>query len=129
MDYKSLKWGALKTYAKEQGINTRGMVKVEIIRLLDNYEALKPFKGIKETHPFFIEVQEVLPHIKAFKKVKSYSREPNVNKRIAELFMTYIETDKNAVINTKCGSCLESLYHRMVINYNIMAEKYGEEPI
>ena len=128
MSYRDLKWGALKTYAKEQGINTRGMVKVEIIRLLDNAE-LKTFKGIKETHPFFIEVQEVLPHIKAFKKVKSYSREPKVNERIAELFMTYIETDKNAVINTKCGDCLQSLYHRMVINYNIMAKKYGEEPI
>jgi len=31
---KSLKWGELKSYAKEQGINTKGMKKAEILEAL-----------------------------------------------------------------------------------------------
>ena len=34
IDVKSMKWGELKTYCKEQGINTKGKKKVELLKEL-----------------------------------------------------------------------------------------------
>ena len=55
MDYRELKWGALKSYATKLGINTKGMTKEVLLEWLDampdvshGIEELKSFKGIKE---------------------------------------------------------------------------------
>ena len=86
MNYRDLKWGELKSFAKSQGINTKGKKKDEILQELDAYgyeilsdlepskekmEQLKEFKGIKEEHPFFTEVEEYVPYLKAYNKISN----------------------------------------------------------
>ena len=56
MNYRELKWGALKSYATKLGINTKGMTKVVLLEWLDampdvahGIEELTPFTGIKQS--------------------------------------------------------------------------------
>lgn len=142
MDYHELPWGQLKSFAKSQDINTKGLKRIEILEMLDSFnsevkeeETTIKFKGIKELpkkeykHPLFKEVKPYLPHLKAYKKLKATSAVEGVSVGIATLFMKHIETDKNAAINLKCGRCISRYYERMVNGYNILAEKYGEPTI
>ena len=97
MDYRELKWGALKSYATKLGINTKGMTKVALLDCLaampeeaHEVEELTPFTGIKQQHPLFEEIEPYLPYLKAYKKLNAISRDPKVNKAIATLFLKYI---------------------------------------
>jgi hypothetical protein len=98
MDYRDLAWGELKSFAKSQGINTKGLKKVEILEQLDNMtpggkrwhtekilgqtmaehskdlssyanEDFTEFKGIKETHPIFEEIKPFLPALKVYNTI------------------------------------------------------------
>ena len=136
MDYRELKWGALKSYATKLGINTKGMTKVALLECLaampekaHEVEELKPFKGIKKEHPLFDEVEPYLPYLKAYKKLNAISREPKVNEAIATLFLKYIEQDKNIRLNLGCGICKQRYYQRMIAGYNRLVEEYGGERI
>jgi len=136
MDYRELKWGALKSYATKLGINTKGMTKVALLDCLaampekaHKVEELKPFKGIKQKHPLFEEVKDYLPYLKAYKKLNAISRDPKVNKAIATLFLKYIEEDKNIRLNLGCGICKQRYYQRMIAGYNRLVEEYGGERI
>ncbi len=97
----------------------------------DNYllNEVVEFKGIKETHPLFEEIEEYLPHLKAYKKIKAISSVKEVTTAIATLFMKYIETDKRAGLNLSCGWCKSRYYERMIYGYNKLAEEYGRECI
>jgi len=132
MDYRQLKWGALKSYATKLGINTKGMTKVALLDCLaampekaHEVEELTPFTGIKQEHPLFDEVEPYLPYLKAYKKLNAISREDKVNEAIAILFLKYIEEDKNVRMNLGCGTCKERYYQRMIANYNKLVDKYG----
>ncbi len=132
MNYRELKWGALKSYATKLGINTKGMTKAVLLEWLDampdvahGIEELKPFKGIKQHHPLFDEIKDYLPYLKAYKKLNAVSRDSKINKAIATLFVKYIETQKNAKVNIGCGRCVNSYYQRMVANYNKLVDEYG----
>ena len=137
MNYRELKWGALKSYATKLGINTKGMTKEVLLEWLDAMpeiahgveEELKPFKGIKQHHPLFDEIKDYIPYLKAFKKLKAVSPVPEVNKAIATLFMKYIEEHKSASINLGCGRCKHSYYERMIAGYNRLVDEYGGERI
>ena len=55
MNYRELRWGALKSYGTKLGIDTKGMTKELLLEWLDampekahGIDELKPFKGIKE---------------------------------------------------------------------------------
>tara|TARA_R110000787_G_scaffold5024_1_gene18767 strand:+ start:447 stop:860 length:414 start_codon:yes stop_codon:yes gene_type:complete len=132
MNYRELKWGALKSYGTKLGINTKGMTKEVLLEWLDampdvahGIEELKPFTGIKQHHPLFDEIKDYLPYLKAFKKLKAVSPVPEVNKAIATLFMKYIEEQKNIRINLGCGRCKHSYYERMIAGYNKLVDEYG----
>jgi hypothetical protein len=143
MDYRDLKWGELKSFAKSQGINTKGKKKVDILDELDylNEEIVvrtikgEPtddpyiFKAIKQSHPFFEEVEPYIPYLIAYNKIGSVSNIEGVSKGIATIFMKYIETDPNAVVNLKCGRCIPRYYKRLVAGYNRMADEYGRDKI
>jgi len=136
MNYRELKWGALKSYATKLGINTKGMTKVVFLEWLaampeeaHEVEELKPFKGIKQEHPLFDEVEPYLPYLKAYKKLNAISREPKVNEAIATLFLKYIEQDKNIRLNLGCGICKQRYYQRMIAGYNRLVQEYGGERI
>ena len=136
MNYRKLKWGALKSYGTKLGINTKGMTKQVLLEWLDampevahGVEELKPFTGIKQHHPLFDEVEPYLPYLKAYKKLNAISREDKVNEAIATLFLKHIEEDKNVRINLGCGTCKERYYQRMIANYNKLVDKYGGERI
>ena len=136
MDYRKLKWGALKSYATKLGIDTKGMTKDVLLEWLDampekahGIEELEPFKGIKQHHPLFDEIKDYLPYLKAFKKLKAVSPVPEVNLAIATLFMKYIEEQKNIRINLGCGRCKHSYYERMIAGYNRLVDEYGGERI
>jgi hypothetical protein len=123
MNYRELKWGALKSYATKLGINTKGMTKEVLLEWLDampdvahGIEELKPFKGIKQHHPLFDEIKDYLPYLKAYKKLNAVSRD-------------HIETQKNAKVNIGCGRCVNSYYQRMVANYNKLVDEYGGDKI
>jgi len=133
MNYRDLKWGELKRFAKSQGINTKGKKKDDILQELDNMTPVSnalssddfiSFKGIKEEHPFFTEVEEYVPYLKAYNKIKAVSNKEGVSKAIATIFMKYIETDKNAVINL-ASCCIDKYYPRLTNGYNEMCIKYG----
>jgi hypothetical protein len=133
MNYRELKWGALKSYATKLDINTKGMTKSALLECLDAMpemihvveEQLEPFKGIKQHHPLFEEIEPYLPYLKAFKKLKAVSPVPEVNKAIATLFLKYIEEQKNIRINLGCGRCKHSYYERMIAGYNKLVDEYG----
>ena len=131
MDYRELKWGALRSYASKLGINTKGMTKELILEWLDampdeaHGKHLEPFKGIKQKHPLFEELEPYLPHLKAYKKVKAISPLKEVNEAIATLFVKYIETQKNVRVNLGCGICRQKYYERMIAGYNKLVEEYG----
>jgi len=133
MDYRQLKWGALKSYGTKLGINTKGMTKQVLLEYLDAMpdvahgieEELKPFKGIKQNHPLFLELEPYLPYLKAYKKLKAVSRVPKVNEVIATLFVKYIEKQKNIRVNIGCNKCVNSYYERMIANYNKLVDEYG----
>ena len=136
MDYRKLKWGALKSYGTKLGIDTKGMTKQVLLEWLDampekahGIEELEPFKGIKQHHPLFDEIKDYLPYLKAFKKLKAVSPVPEVNKAIATLFLKYIEEQKNIRINLGCGRCKHSYYERMIAGYNRLVDEYGGERI
>ena len=136
MDYRKLKWGALKSYATKLGINTKGMTKVALLDCLaampeeaHEVEELTPFTGIKQHHPLFDEVEPYLPYLKAYKKLNAISREPKVNEAIATLFLKHIEEDKNVRINLGCGICRQRYYQRMIAGYNRLVDEYGGERI
>ena len=136
MDYRKLKWGALKSYATKLGINTKGMTKQILLEWLDampdvahGIEELTPFTGIKQDHPLFDEVEPYLPYLKAYKKLKAVSPMPEVNKAIATLFLKYIEEDKNIRLNLGCGVCTQRYYERMIAGYNRLVDEYGGERI
>jgi len=132
MDYRELKWGALKSYGTKLGINTKGMTKEVLLEWLDampdvahGIEELTPFTGIKQNHPLFEEIKDYLPYLKAFKKLKAVSRAREVNEAIATLFIKYIEEQKNIRINLGCGRCVHSYYERMIAGYNKLVDEYG----
>ena len=132
MDYRELKWGALKSYGTKLGINTKGMTKDVLLEWLDampdvahGIEELTPFTGIKQNHPLFDEIKDYLPYLKAFKKLKAVSRAREVNEAIATLFIKYIEEQKNIRINLGCGRCVNSYYERMIAGYNKLVDEYG----
>ena len=132
MDYRELKWGALKSYGTKLGINTKGMTKQVLLEWLDampdvahGVEELKPFTGIKQSHPLFDEVEPYLPYLKAYKKLHAISPVPEVNKAIAALFLKYIEEDKNIRLNLGCGICKQRYYERMIAGYNRLVDEYG----
>jgi len=132
MNYRELKWGALKSYATKLGINTKGMTKVVLLEWLDampdvahGIEELTPFTGIKQEHPLFEEIKDYLPYLKAYKKLNAISRDPKINKAIAALFLKYIEEDKNIRLNLGCGICKQRYYQRMIAGYNRLVDKYG----
>ena len=132
MNYRELKWGALKSYATKLGINTKGMTKDVLLEWLDampdvahGIEELKPFTGIKQHHPLFEELEPYLPYLKASKKLKAVSPVPEVNLAIATLFLKYIEEQKNIRINLGCGRCKHSYYERMIAGYNKLVDEYG----
>ena len=136
MDYRKLKWGALKSYATKLGINTKGMTKQVLLDCLaampeeaHEVEELTPFTGIKQHHPLFDEVEPYLPYLKAYKKLNAISREPKVNEAIATLFLKHIEEDKNVRINLGCGICKQRYYQRMIAGYNRLVDEYGGERI
>tara|TARA_R110001632_G_scaffold13447_1_gene46202 strand:+ start:699 stop:1109 length:411 start_codon:yes stop_codon:yes gene_type:complete len=136
MNYRDLKWGALKSYGTKLGINTKGMTKQVLLEWLDampdvahGIEELKPFTGIKQEHPLFDEVEPYLPYLKAYKKLKAVSPMPEVNKAIATLFLKYIEEDKNIRLNLGCGVCTQRYYERMIAGYNRLVDEYGGERI
>jgi len=139
MNYRELSWSELRSFATSQGIDIKGKKKVEILEELDNIlpqskpfvalSKLEPFKGIKEEHPFFKEVEEYLPYLKAYKKLNAVSRVEGVTKAIATIFIKYIETDKRAKVNLKCGNCVNSYYRRLVHGYNKLAIEHGRECI
>ena len=136
MDYRKLKWGALKSYGTKLGIDTKGMTKEVLLEWLDampekahGIEQLEPFKGIKQYHPLFNEIKDYLPYLKAFKKLKAVSPVPEVNLAIATLFMKYIEEQKNIRINLGCGRCKHSYYERMIAGYNKLVDEYGGDRI
>lgn len=144
MNYRDLKWHDLRSFATSQGIDTRKKKKRTILEELDgilpfivykeisdNYllNEVVEFKGIKETHPLFEEIEEYLPHLKAYKKIKAISSVKEVTTAIATLFMKYIETDKRAGLNLSCGRCKSRYYERMIYGYNKLAEEYGRECI
>ena len=137
MDYRELKWGALKSYATKLNINTKGMTKSALLDCLDAMpemihiveEQLEPFKGIKQNHPLFDEIEPYLPYLKAFKKLNAISPVNEVTTAIATLFMKYIETDKRAALNLSCGRCRARYYERMIYGYNKLAEEYGRKCI
>mgnify|MGYP003680850431 CR=1 FL=1 len=116
MNYRELKWGALKSYATKLGINTKGMTKAVLLECL---------AGIKQEHPLFEEVEPYLPYLKAYKKLNAISPNPEVNEAIATLFLKYIEQDKNVRINLGCGICKQRYYQRMIAGYNRLVEEYG----
>jgi hypothetical protein len=135
MDYRKLKWGALKSYGTKLGIDTKGMTKDVLLEWLDampdvahGIEELEPFKGIKQHHPLFDEIKDYLPYLKAFKKLKAVSPVPEVNLAIATL-LKYIEEQKNIRINLGCGRCKHSYYERMIAGYNRLVDEYGGERI
>ena len=141
MDYRKLKWGALRSYATKLGINTKGMPKQVLLEWLDALpdvahgiknasftfanEELTPFTGIKQEHPLFDEIKDYLPYLKAYKKLHAISPVPEVNKAIAALFLKYIEEDKNIRLNLGCGICKQRYYERMIAGYNRLVEEYG----
>jgi len=133
MDYRQLKWGALKSYATKLDINTKGMTKQVLLEYLDAMpdvahgieEELKPFIGIKQHHPLFEELEPYLPYLKAYKKLKAVSPVKEVNEAIATLFLKYIEEYKNIKINLGCGDCVHSYYRRMIEGYNKLVDEYG----
>jgi hypothetical protein len=136
MDYRQLKWGALKSYATKLGINTKGMTKQVLLEWLDampdvahGIEELTPFIGIKQDHPLFDEVAPYLPYLKAYKKLKAVSPMPEVNKAIATLFLKYIEEDKNIRLNLGCGVCTQRYYERMIAGYNRLVDEHGGDKI
>lgn len=136
MDYRKLKWGALKSYATKLGINTKGMTKQILLEWLDampdvahGVEELTPFTGIKQDHPLFDEVEPYLPYLKAYKKLKAVSPMPEVNKAIATLFLKYIEEDKNIRLNLGCGVCTQRYYERMIAGYNRLVDEHGGDKI
>ena len=136
MDYRKLKWGALKSYATKLGINTKGMTKVALLDCLaampeqsHEVEELTPFTGIKQDHPLFDEVEPYLPYLKAYKKLKAVSPMPEVNKAIATLFLKYIEEDKNIRLNLGCGVCTQRYYERMIAGYNRLVDEHGGDKI
>ena len=104
MNYRELKWGALKSYATKLGINTKGMTKEVLLEWLDampdvahGIEEMKPFKGIKQHHPLFDEIKDYLPYLKAYKKLNAVSRDPKIN-------ITGIEGHEGKPFN--CAYCL-----------------------
>jgi hypothetical protein len=133
MDYRELKWGALKSYATKLDINTKGMTKEVLLEWLDAMpdvahgieEQLEPFKGIKQHHPLFEELEPYLPYLKAYKKLKAVSPVKEINEAIATLFIKYIEEQKNIRINLSCGFCKHSYYERMIAGYNRLVDEYG----
>ena len=151
MDYRKLKWHDLRSFATAQGVDTRKKKKKAILEELDSIfpivldstvksgfndfmkdvdkRSLKPFKGVKETHPLFEELEEYIPHLKAFLKMGSVSSIDKVNTAIATLFMKYIEEDKSAAINLGCGRCKHRYYERMIAGYNRLAVTYDRECI
>ena len=136
MNYRELKWGALKSYATKLGINTKGMTKVALLECLaampeeaHEVEELTPFNGIKQEHPLFNDVEPYLPYLKAYKKLNAISRDSKVNEAIATLFLKYIEQDKNIRLNLGCGICKQRYYQRMIAGYNRLVEEYGGERI
>ena len=148
MDYHELGWGELRSFAKSQDIDTKGLKRIEILEALDSFNdlvkeetftwvhipcetkaKLEPFKGVKETHPLFKEIEPYLPHLKAYAKLKAVSNVEGISEGIAVLFMKHIEEDKRAPINLGCGPCRDRYYKRMIQGYNKLAEKYGEPTI
>jgi hypothetical protein len=136
MNYRELKWGALKSYGTKLGINTKGMTKQILLEWLDampdvahGIEELTPFTGIKQDHPLFDEVEPYLPYLKAYKKLKAVSPMPEVSKAIATLFLKYIEEDKNIRLNLGCGVCTQRYYERMIAGYNRLVDEYGGDKI
>lgn len=140
MNYRDLKWSELRSFASSQGINTKGKKKKEILDELDNMtpvskepfvalSKLEPFKGIKEEHPFFTEVEEYVPYLKAYNKIKAVSNKEGVSKAIATIFMKYIETDPNAVVDLGCGKCIHRYYGRLYAGYNRMADEHNKPRI
>ena len=142
MDYRELSWHDLRSFATSQGIDTRKKKKRTILEELDGMfilhkegkpfvamSKLEHFKGIKETHPLFEELEEYIPYLKAFIKIGSISSIDKVNKAIATLFMKYIEEDKSAAINLGCGRCKHRYYERMIAGYNRLAKEYERECI
>jgi len=127
MNYKELKWGALKSYAKTLGINTKGLKRFEIEQKIRDLNVV-PFKGVKETHPLFNdpEIEELIPYLKAYKKIGAVSSIGDINKKVAIKFHEHIETDKGAVLNLGCGNCIPKYYKRFAHNYDLLATEYGE---
>ena len=151
MNYRDLKWSELRSFAKSQGIDTKGKKKVEILEELDNMNPtieltedelkhgfidfinlpcdtkvkLQEFKGVKESHPLFEEVKPYLKSLKAYKKLKAVSNVEGQSKGIATLFMKYLEKDPNAVINLGCSRCISKYYERFVANYDLLCDEYG----
>jgi len=117
-------------------------VKVDI-KNLENMEEVKAptvkFEGIKdlpkkkkekkESHPIFNDIKEVMPSLKAYKKLQSISSHANINQRVAEIFLEHIETQKNAPLNLSCGVCKPRYYNRLIQGYNILAEEHGKPTI
>jgi hypothetical protein len=151
MNYRDLAWGELKSFAKSQGINTKGLKKVDILEQLDNFvpvwladeytnpfvamSKLEPFKGIKETHPIFEEIKPFLPALKVYNTINGMgikcevtSTEEGISKGIALLYMKHIETHKGAVVALG-GCCIHKYYPRLTFGYNELAKKYGRECI
>jgi hypothetical protein len=136
MNYREMKWGALKSYGTKLGIDTKGMTKELLLEWLDampdvahGIEQLEPFKGIKQNHPLFDEIKDYLPYLKAFKRLKAVSPVKEVNVAIATLFMKYIEEQKNIAINLGCGICKHKYYERLIAGYNKLVDQYGGERI
>lgn len=148
MNYRDLKWSELRAFASSQGINIKGLNKVDIYKALDLFNnepetihlpcdtklKLEPFKGIKVTHPLFKAIEYYLPYLRAYnkvingKKLEATSNVEGVNEGIAKLFMKYIEVDKRANINLG-GCCIHKYYPRLINGYNKLAKEHGRECI
>ena len=151
MDYKELKWNELRSFATSQGINVRGLKKVEIYNALDNFNdvggldyvnvscdtkvKVVEFKGIKEEHPIFEEIKPFLPALKVYNTINGMgikcevtSSVEGVSKGIALLYMKHIETHKGAVVALG-GCCIHKYYPRLTFGYNELAKEYNKEQI
>ena len=146
MNYRDLNWSELRAFATSQGINTKGKKKVDILAELDgippgmktkltfDYKGIKDlnlptetasFKCFTESHPFFKDIEEYIPYLKAYDKSKSICNIPGVSRAIATIFMTHIEENPRATLNLTCGRCVAGYYRRTVAGYNRLAKKYG----
>lgn len=117
MKYRELTWGKLKSYAKEQGINTKGMIKVDIIKALDSKGEHKPFIGLsmlepkEDTNPFLIDIQ---PY---YSLISQWKRTLTLPSNVSGGLLNDLREIHRKYIGNVCNSCKISPVMNALVGY------------